>query len=410
MNPPINLAQLQSVFAPCVFLKWPTGVKGDKRKWKHLTLNDMTPEYLADLLDGNVGIALGRVSKGLCTIDLDEDELMKPFMEANPWTANTAVTRGARGCQIWVRVKGEYPPASALKRHGNRCGEWRADGCQSIIPPSIHPDACKPYLFLFCHPVVEIFYNEIRFPGGMDEPPLGDSMVTHTDTQHNKKTQHTTEYTQLCHRKTSIATVTEDSPPNLSLKPVTDDNHSFHELLVEPHLAKEKGHNNAKLFNLAQAVKLAETMGKPVDTDLVFELWWNHSEPYTKKSLNKDTYRCEFRRALGCIQGDPVMKAWQGSAGVTAPGSEKLDDSRMKRLAAFCYCLRNAEGRFFLSCRKVGTIFDLHHQDAHLWLKALEDLGLIWAVRRGSHKSNKATEYQYIGTDPTPGVPAAKDL
>lgn len=402
----INLAQLQSLFAPCVFLKWPAGVKGDKRKWKHLTLDDMTPEYLAGLLHGNVGIALGRVSNGLCAIDLDEDELVKPFMEANPWAASTTITRGARGCQIWVRIKGEYPPTSGLKRHGNKCGEWRADGCQSIIPPSIHPDACKPYTFLSSHPVVEIFYNEIQFPVGIIGLPLGDSI----DTQHNNPTQHTTEYTQLCHHNTSIATIIEDCPPNLSPMPVTDDCHSFHVSLVEPHVAEEKGHNNSKLFSLAQAVKLAETLGKPVDADMVFDLWWHHSEPYTKKSLNKDTYRCEFRRALGCIQGDPVMKAWQASADFTAPGSEKLDDSRMKRLAAFCYCLRNAEGRFYLSCRKVGTLFDLHHQDAHLWLKALEDMGLLWAVQRGSHKSNKATEYQYIGTDTTAGLPPAKDL
>lgn len=265
--PSISVAQLQSLFAPCVFLKWPSGVKGDKRKWKHLTLGDMTPEYLTDLLDGNVGIALGRVSHGLCTIDLDEDELVKPFMEANPWTAKTAVTRGARGCQIWVRIKGEYPASAGLKRHQNKCGEWRADGCQSIIPPSIHPDAGKPYLFLLSCPVVEIFYNEIQYPAGIMGVPLGDSIDTHTDTQHNKKKQHTTQYTQLCHHKTSMATINEDSHPNLSSIPGIDDSHSFHVSLVEPHIAKEKGHNNSKLFNLAQAVKLAETMGKAVDTD-----------------------------------------------------------------------------------------------------------------------------------------------
>ena len=71
----------------------------------------------------------------------------------------------------------------------------------------------------------------------------------------------------------------------------------------------------------------------------------------------------------------------------------------MKRLAAFCYCLRDAEGRFYLSCRKVGTLFNLNHQDAYAWLKSLEDSKLIQAVKRGLNASKKATEYQHIGTD-----------
>jgi hypothetical protein len=75
----ITFPTLQDVFGPCVFLKWPRGMKGDKRKWKHLFLDDMTPKYLSNIMDGNTGIALGKVSNGLCAIDLDDDDLVQPF-------------------------------------------------------------------------------------------------------------------------------------------------------------------------------------------------------------------------------------------------------------------------------------------------------------------------------------------
>jgi len=396
----INLDTLRSIFGQCVFLKWPPGTKGGCRPWKHLTLADMTPEYLGDLFSGNIGIALGQVSGGICAIDLDDERLVQPFLRMNPWTSQTAITRGARGCQVWARIIGDYPPSCKFKTSGSPHGEWRADGCQSIIPPSIHPATGQPYIFISKCPVAKVQYNEIQLPSGTPGFSMGELVETQ-QTQQPNQTKHTTEYTQLCHPFHSSTTTTEDCHPLTSSLTVTDDCHGFHGALVEPHVATEKGHNNAKLFRLAQAIKLAMTLGKPVDADLAFRLWWEQSEPFTKRTLNRDTYRCEFRRALGAVDGDPIATAWMASAGLSAPGTELLHDNNMKRLAAFCHCLRDSDGRFYLSCRTVGTLFDLHHQDAYLWLRALEDYGLIRAIHRGSQKAHKATEYQYTGRSST---------
>lgn len=395
-NPAIQT--IHRLFGHCVLLKWPLGKKSANQPWKHFTLDHMTPEYLATLTNCNIGIATGRKSGGLCAIDLDHDDLIKPFKLANPWASQTTITRGARGCQIWVRIKGRFPDSGRLRRKGEFCGEWRADGHQSIVPPSIHPDTGKPYEFVSVYPVGEIFYNEIRYPEGIIGPAMEDSVDSQLPNTTNA-TQHMTQYTQLCPCNTSKETPNEDSPAKLSFLTVSDACQPDYDLLVEPHIATEKGHNNAKLFQLAQAVKLAETLGQTVDVERIFDLWWSHSQPFTKQTLNQDTYYYEFLRALGSIDGDPVIKAWQASATVVAPGSQRLRDAQMKRLAAFCYCLRDAEGRFYLSCRKVGTLFSLHHQDAFVWLKSLEDSKLILAVKRGSNSSRKATEYQYIGTE-----------
>ena len=68
---------------PAVFINWPRGVKGSTRKWKHLRPANMTPAYLSKLPRGNIGVALGEVSGGLCAIDLDNDAPVQPFLSAN---------------------------------------------------------------------------------------------------------------------------------------------------------------------------------------------------------------------------------------------------------------------------------------------------------------------------------------
>ena len=66
-----RISRLRELLGPAVLLPWPSGSKGNRRKWKHLQLTDMDDDYLAKLKKaGNIGVALGRVSGGLVTIDL----------------------------------------------------------------------------------------------------------------------------------------------------------------------------------------------------------------------------------------------------------------------------------------------------------------------------------------------------
>src|SRR5206468_6601766 len=104
------VSELQRLLGPStVFIKWPVGVKAVRLKWGHMRASHMTPEYLADLANGNVGVALGDVSQFLCAIDLDRDELIEPFLALNPRLRDTLQTHGARGRVFWVRLLGDYP-------------------------------------------------------------------------------------------------------------------------------------------------------------------------------------------------------------------------------------------------------------------------------------------------------------
>ena len=99
---------------PVVFIGWPLGIKGNSsRKWKHLRDGDMTPDYLAKLQYGNIGVSLGEPSGGLCVVDWDQERFIDPFIDLNPHLKDTLQTHGARGRSFWLRFEGDYPRRSS---------------------------------------------------------------------------------------------------------------------------------------------------------------------------------------------------------------------------------------------------------------------------------------------------------
>ena len=188
-----DLLGAETVLLPAVY--------GEKRPiakaWAETTFAEtQSDEYQAKLAEGNVGVVLGTSSGGLCAIDIDDDADMEPFFELNPALRHSLTTRGARGCQIWVRILADakfrqlqmprHPKMHPLKfRLGFRdkvnpsngdlaagqFGEWRADGGQSIIHGR-HPDG-HDYTFINEAPALEIRFRDIAWPKSI-ELPWGD--------------------------------------------------------------------------------------------------------------------------------------------------------------------------------------------------------------------------------------------
>src|SRR5438094_2253807 len=95
--------------------------------------HNSNPTYQARLYVGNIGVALGANSNGLCAIDIDADGEVEPFLALNPQLGSTLRTRGARGAQLWMKIIGEDPKFTKLKtKEGKDWGEWRCDGGQSV--------------------------------------------------------------------------------------------------------------------------------------------------------------------------------------------------------------------------------------------------------------------------------------
>jgi hypothetical protein len=124
----------------------------------------MTPPYLAGLT-GNIGVVCGKASGGICVLDLDSDSALAEFLGANPSLQETLHRTGSRGSTIWIHIDGDYPKSSKLQDlEGDACGEFRADGNQTIIY-GIHPEG-MPYVNNG-KPIATIRFRDIVWPSGV---------------------------------------------------------------------------------------------------------------------------------------------------------------------------------------------------------------------------------------------------
>jgi hypothetical protein len=154
-----------------------------KTGWQKLTVEDTrAPDYQDELercieRGGNIGVLLGKASGQLCAIDADSDEGAQALIALNSWLENTLTSKGKRGCQFWMIIKGEYHRPGPLvwtdrtvtdengKERPEDFGEWRADGNQSIVFGR-HPEGCV-YKLLNERKPVEIAYADIKWPSNV---------------------------------------------------------------------------------------------------------------------------------------------------------------------------------------------------------------------------------------------------
>jgi hypothetical protein len=114
------------------------GTKRPKRRnWPRITSEKMSdPSYLASLNhDANLGVSLGAASKGLCTIDIDDDAELDRFLNLNPQLRETLTTKRVRGANLWIQLSDATCPATTVLRRadGSKYGEFRSTGAQTVI-------------------------------------------------------------------------------------------------------------------------------------------------------------------------------------------------------------------------------------------------------------------------------------
>jgi putative DNA primase/helicase len=158
-----------------VVLVWSNkGQKGPRwRGWQNTDIQMMQkPGYRKKLDSGcNLAVLTGAPSGGLCSIDIDEDEAVEPFLSLNPKLRETLRSRGRRGCNLWVRIDGAFPPPAALKNSDKRAwGEWRSTGVCTTIH-GVHPEGMNYTRSPEVAPVTMRF-EEIQWPDELILPWL----------------------------------------------------------------------------------------------------------------------------------------------------------------------------------------------------------------------------------------------
>lgn len=129
--------------------------------WQNITLDEtLSQSHQDELQRSNIGVVVGRASRGICSIDIDTDEAVPRFLALNPRLRSSLMTKGARGCNIWVQIIGNFPKGYTVKtKDDEKFGEWRADGMQTIIAGK-HPDGHQ-YSFITEKPPVQILFDDI---------------------------------------------------------------------------------------------------------------------------------------------------------------------------------------------------------------------------------------------------------
>jgi Bifunctional DNA primase/polymerase, N-terminal len=352
-----RISYLLGLLGPAVLLPWPSGTKGDRRKWKHLQLGDMNEaRHLAKLERApNIGVALGQVSKGLVTIDLDESEYVVSFLGVNPLLGGTLRTRANRGCNLWIRCSGGYPPSQKLKNSsGIEIGEWRADGNQTIISGT-HPEGML-YQFAVERPVITVSYDAIIWP---------QSILLPRATESNRvRGVRENEVVANCGAGASCSSIqvfcTED--------------------LIFRLAPTGFGQNNTSLFKLARLVKSYEDAIASGATDqerqAVFDRWCRFARRFWRHS--RDDYYAEFldacHYALIGLDQDPIELAVSRARSGPLPQLAGFTDDRIRLLVAICSEMQQITraNSFFLPTRKLAEILGAHWTQVARWLRILE--------------------------------------
>lgn len=182
MHPSANLAQQLAAELGAVIFP----VRRDKKPalsgWQKLSRERAAnPVFLGGFTDASpsLGVLLGAASNHLCSVDLDSDEWLERFLDANPNLRASLVSRGARGGNVWVRLRGVYPGLTHLQCAGKPVGEWRATGGFTIIA-GIHPSGCQ--YRRTGGPPVELAFGDIHWPDGVVFKHSGRKQAAHLAT------------------------------------------------------------------------------------------------------------------------------------------------------------------------------------------------------------------------------------
>ncbi len=159
--------RIQRLLGDQVVVVWMArGTKAPKfRGWQRQTIEHMRDErYVANLNSGhNLGVLVGAPSGGVCSIDIDDDASVEPFLALNPQLRGALFTRGKRGGNLWVKIRGQYPGPQKLEtRDGKAWGEWRSTGNQTVIY-GLHPEGME-YRAVNEAPAVELTFGEVIWP------------------------------------------------------------------------------------------------------------------------------------------------------------------------------------------------------------------------------------------------------
>lgn len=350
----MSTSDLFQFLETAVFLGWPSGSKGDATiKWGAMRFADMTAPYLATLDGGNIGIAHGDRSGGLCSVDCDNESFLADFVAANPALRETWQTAGVRGRNFHFRCSGMSPRTRVWKGRG----ELRSNGAQTIIA-GIHPSGCL-----------------YTYPNGWVKPVILDpKALVMPDGKPVCKELHATHPTKT--QRESMTDCVASAGRIYQLRPPPD----WKTVWICDCYALHRGQSDSMLFKLAQKLKRFDPAMSDQQLAGHFAAWWNVSFSNVDPERPSEWYCTKLVTAYRRIDPtDPVGEAWRGVPVNAAP---------LERLARLGELLADADGRFYLDCRRAASLIGVHFTTANRWMHS------IWLMTKRGRFKHDANEWQ----------------
>ncbi|MDC0219063.1 bifunctional DNA primase/polymerase [Verrucomicrobia bacterium] len=354
--------------------KKPTG------KWRHLTIADMAnPKHLTKLnRAANIGVVLGEVSGGLCSIDIDDDAQVEPFLGLNPLLKGTLCSKGKRGCNYWVRLVGDYPRTHQIKAEEKNIGEFRANGAYTLIHGT-HPDGMN-YRILNEVAPVEIAYDSIKwFEKSKHTPPpttSSDKLNTEPCTLYNKSNN---QHDNPPDTASILANIEARKTAEASFKRTHPSVAELYADIVESRFRAIAGGRNSFL---TEAVPFLYRAVSPAFILPLMEHFY-----LCNQSLFNDPLENHMKEATAMMEG--VSASYLNDLGEGEKAIYTALQEREQNLFRLCrdLALTNAEkgGRcaFFAPMDKFGWRLGLKGMQVGRDLKTLEGYGIIRCIEKG---------------------------
>jgi hypothetical protein len=171
---------------------------------------------------------------------------------------------------------------------------------------------------------------------------------------------------------------------------------------IDATLPDGPGQRNRKVFDLARRLKgRAGPDASPAMLKAVVVQWHRRALPFIRTKDFAETWG-DFQTAWLRVekpQGSTVYAAYE--AACRDPQGPIDDSAELGVLAALCRNLAAGDGRFFLSCRTVESLFGVSRMTAWRWLRALQFYRVIEVVpgKKGTLKGRRATEWRYVNLE-----------
>lgn len=138
-----------------VLVPIPPGEKGPVRTGWNLRENCVADPYIAEVLDGNVGLA--HAYSGTACLDLDDMETARGWFEQrgvsiDDWLKADDAVMISSGRENRAKLLYQVPkplPSFKLPGFELRCATSKGTTVQDVLPPSIHPVTKQPYTWAY---------------------------------------------------------------------------------------------------------------------------------------------------------------------------------------------------------------------------------------------------------------------